>query len=211
MKNSMKLFFLVWALPLFAQEEAKPSAVGEFSFGVSGGVNFSNLLQGSDGAQNSITGFHFMGFVEYRFSDKFSIQPGVAYSRQGAETDDIYVPEFDTTTKFKMTLDYVNVPILLKYYVVKGFGVEAGPQVGFLTTAKAKDIVVDGESVGMDVDIKDMFKSVDFGIDIGASYTFDQGFIVGGRYNIGLSDIAEDNPDDPVTNSVFQLYLGFKY
>lgn len=210
MKKKMVFVFLLFTLGVYAQTDdtATPS---RFSYGVSGGVNFSNLLQGSDGAQNPITGFHFMGFGEYRFSDKFSIQPGVAYSRQGAETDEMYDPESNTTIKFKMALDYVNVPIFLKYYIVKGFGVEAGPQIGFLTSAKAKDIVVDGVSSDIDVDIKDMFKGVDFGFDIGAFYAFEQGFLVGGRYNMGLTDIAEDNPDDPITNGVFQLYLGFKY
>lgn len=210
MKKSMVFIFLLFTLSFYGQTDdtATPS---RFSFGVSGGVNFSNLIQSDGGTQNPITGFHFMGFGEFRFNDKFSIQPGVAYSRQGAETDEIYVPEFDTTTKFKMTLDYVNVPILMKYRIVKGFGVEAGPQIGFLTTAKAKDIVVNGEASDIDVDIKDMFKSMDFAFDVGAFYEFDQGFLVGGRYNLGLSDIAEDNPDDPITNSVFQLYLGFKY
>ncbi|CAM3662239.1 hypothetical protein FSS13T_00990 [Flavobacterium saliperosum S13] len=210
MKKKMIFVFLLFSLCFYAQSDdtATPS---KFSFGVSGGVNFSNLLQSDGGNQNSITGFHFMGFGEYRFSDKLSIQPGVAYSRQGAETDEMYDAESNTTTKFKIALDYVNVPILLKYYVVKGFGVEAGPQIGFLTTAKAKDIFVDGESSDIDVDIKDMFKSVDFGIDVGVFYDFQQGFLVGGRYNYGVSDIAEDNPGDPITNSVFQLYLGFKY
>lgn len=210
MKMKMVFICLLFALTFYAQSDVTATP-GRFSFGVSGGVNFSNLLQANGGTQNPITGFHFMGFGEYRFTDKFSIQPGVAYSRQGAETDEIYDPEFDTTIKFKMTLDYVNVPILVKYKIVKGFGVEAGPQVGFLTTAKAKDIVVDGEKSDIDVDIKDMFKSMDFAINAGVFYEFELGFLVGGRYNLGLSDIAENNPDDPVTNSVFQLYLGFKY
>lgn len=212
MKKNILLLLLFCTLPILAQEEeGKTISVAKFSFGASGGINFSNLLQANGGTQNVITGFHFMGFGEYRFNDKFSIQPGVSYSRQGAETDEIYVSEFDATTKFKMTLDYVNVPILLKYNIVKGFGVEAGPQIGFLTSAKAKDIVVNGEKSDIDIDIKERFKSVDISLDFGVFYDFQGGFLVGGRYNYGLNDIAEDNPDEPVTNSVFQLYLGFKY
>lgn len=212
MKKNILLLLLFCTLPILAQEEeGKTISVAKFSFGASGGVNFSNLLQANGGTQNVITGFHFMGFGEYRFNDKFSIQPGVSYSRQGAETDEIYVSEFDATTKFKMTLDYVNIPILVKYYVAGGFSVEAGPQLGILTSAKATDIVVDGQSSSEDVDIKDMFKGTDLALDLGASYDFQNGLLVGGRYNVGLTDVAKDNPDKAITNSVFQLYVGFKY
>lgn len=210
MRNGILCFFMFYVLFGLAQENVKEPK-RNFSFGASGGVNFSNLLQANGGTQNVITGFHFMGFGEYRFSDKFSIQPGVAYSRQGAETDEIYLPEFDTTTNFKIALDYVNVPILVKYNIVKGFGVEAGAQIGFLTSAKAKNIVINGEKSDIDIDIKEMFKSVDLSLDFGVFYDFQGGFLVGGRYNYGLNNIAEDNPDDSIINSVLQLYLGFKY
>jgi len=56
-----------------------------------------------------------------------------------------------------------------------------------------------------------MFKGTDLALDLGAAYDFQNGFLVGGRFNVGLTDIAKDNPDKAVTNSVFQLYLGFKY
>jgi hypothetical protein len=211
MKKNILFLLLLCSLYVVAQEEEKPNVTGKFSYGVSAGVNFSNLVQGSNDGLNMVTGFHFMGFGEYRFSEKFSIQPGVAYSRQGTKTDNIYVPEFNTTTKFKMILDYVNIPILVKYYVAGGFSVEAGPQLGILTSAKATDIVVDGQSSSEDVDIKDMFKGTDLALDLGASYDFQNGLLVGGRYNVGLTDVAKDNPDKAITNSVFQLYVGFKY
>lgn len=209
----MVLFFLFCTLSVLAQEEQEEAKdpLSKFSFGVSGGVNFSNLVQGSNNGFNRITGFHFTGFGEYRFSAKFSMQPGVAYSRQGAETDEMYLPEFDSTTKFKMVLDYINIPVLVKYYITDGFSVEAGPQLGILTSAKAKDVIINGESAGVDVDIKEMFKGTDLALVVGASYDFQNGLLVGGRFNAGLTDIAKDNPDDAITNSVFQLYLGFKY
>jgi len=62
---------------------------------------------------------------------------------------------------------------------------EAGPQEGFLMSAKAK---VGGESE----DLKDVTKGIDFGLDFRVGYKMDSGLNFGCRYNLGLSDINDD-------------------
>ena len=46
---------------------------------------------------------------------------------------------------------------------------------------------------------EDQFNKVDFSVALGASYKFQGGFFVNGRYNIGLTDIY----DDSFTNNIF--------
>lgn len=106
---------------------------------------------------------HIGGFVEIKISDKFVIQPEVLYSGQGSDSDE---------GSFNLT--YINVPLMAKYYVADKFNLEAGPQIGFLTSAKIK---MDGNSI----DSKRLFNSTDFGINFGAGYDFTQKLSAGIR------------------------------
>src|SRR5690606_14589683 len=148
-------------------------------------------------------GFHVGAVAEIKFNDKFSLQPEVLYSAQGAKEKG----EGDG----KMNNDYINIPIMAKYYFVEGFSIEAGPQVGFLMKSEAK-----GENAS--VDTKDFYKSVDFGLGIGLAYDLPMGLFVNARYNIGLSKINEDFDFGGITvetedlkNNVIQIGVGFKF
>ncbi len=96
-----------------------------------------------------------------------------------------------------VALNYLNIPLMGKYYLTKGFSLETGPQIGFLLSAKDKD-----------TDVKGAFNTVDFGVNFGLGYKLDNGLHFGVRYNLGLSDI---NSIDSFTdkNRVFQLSVGY--
>ena len=87
---------------------------------------------------------------------------------------------------------------MLQYHFIPEFHLEAGPQIGFLVAAKAKN---DGNSVNL----KDDYKGVDFGLGFGLGYTFDMGLGIGARYNFGLTDVYDGNSDDSYKNSVAQF------
>ena len=63
---------------------------------------------------------------------------------------------------------------MFKYNVAEKFSLEAGPYIGFLTTAKMK-VDVDGYGSATE-DIKDLLKSTDFGIALGMNYDFSDCF-----------------------------------
>lgn len=161
-------------------------------FGVKAGMNISNLSGDADGL-DSRTSIQFGLAAEISISEQFSVQPELIYSTQGAEDK-----EYDE----KLKLDYINVPLIAKYYVIKGLSIEAGPQIGFLISAKSE---FDGE----DEDIKDGLNGIDFGIDLGLGYKLDNGINFGARYNLGLSDIEDEFDDYKVHNSVFQISVGY--
>jgi hypothetical protein len=73
--------------------------------------------------------FHAGGFVNVPISDKFSIQPELLYSAQGENGKSI-----DVT----LQNDYINLPVMDKFYVSNNFTIEAGPQIGLLLSAKIK-------------------------------------------------------------------------
>lgn len=158
----------------------------EINFGVKGGLNFADISGDKIGDIGPVTAFNFGIMTEIEFSEKFSFQPELMYSGQGYSIND------DT-----VALSYLNLPLMGKYYLTKGLSLEAGPQVGFLISAKNDK-----------TDIKNLFNSVDFGANFGLGYKLNNGLNFGARYNLGLSDI---NKRDGFTNKngVFQLSIGY--
>lgn len=190
----------------------------DVKFGVKGGVNFATLTGDVQNASMKV-GFNVGGFAEIKVSEKFSVQPEVLFSTQGAKDEESGDLGGGTTYKDenKINLAYLNVPIMAKYYVADKFSLEAGPQFGFLMSAKndytsttTNGGVTNTES--QNVDIKDSTKSVDFGLNFGAGYEFTENVSAGVRYNLGLSDISDDNDDNTkVNNSVISLSIGYKF
>lgn len=196
-KVILAAFVLGTCTAAFAQQQLK--------FGPKAGVNFANL-SGVDNSEMKI-GFHVGAVAEIKFNEKFSIQPEVVYSAQGAKntTTVPVLGEVNTT----WNNDYINIPILAKYYIVDGFSVEAGPQVGFLVKSEAK--IESGNSSIKD-DTKDDFKSTDFGLGFGLAYDLPVGMFVNARYNLGLSDIRNNtNSGDAIKNNVIQVGIGYKF
>lgn len=165
----------------------------DVQFGFKGGANFATITGDVSDDFSSITAIHFGVMTEIPISETFSFQPELLYSAQGIKDD-----EFDE----KIKLNYLNIPLMGKYYVAEGFSLEAGPQIGFLSSAKSD---VDGE----EVDIKDSLKSIDFGLNLGLGYKMNNGLNFGARYNIGLSNINDEDGLGSVKNGVLQVSVGY--
>ena len=168
----------------------------EVNLGAKAGVNFATITGDDVDSFSSRTAFHVGLVAEFVVSDAFSFQPEVLYSAQGADWSE---DSFEGTTK----VDYLNVPLMAKYYVAEGFSLELGPQIGFLLSAKD---VEDGEP---DFDLKDYVKGIDFGVNVGVGYKMESGLNFGARYNLGLSDANDTEVDSKIKNSVIQAYVGF--
>lgn len=173
----------------------------DMSFGVKGGLNISSLSNIDEVGVNKdpLVGFHVGFFGEFMISDQFAIQPELLYSTQGVKLE-------ADGEKGDLKLDYINIPIMAKYYVADAFSLELGPQIGFLVSAE-------GKSDGVSVDIKDDTKSVDVSLGFGASYNFAENFMLGARYNLGLTRVQEDvfPGESEWKNSVFQISVGYKF
>ena len=190
----------------------------EIKFGAKAGLNISTF--NGDVANYDVkskAGFHVGGFVEVKLTDKFSVQPELLYSMQGAKLEYSVSDEFSSASdKQDIKLGYLNIPIMAKYYVIPGLSIEAGPQVGFLLSAKSKYattyFVGEELSESGEEDIKDDSKSVEFGFNFGAGYEFTENIFVQARYNLGLTSFSENavNEFDP-KNGVFQISLGYKF
>jgi hypothetical protein len=181
-------------------------------FGIKGGLNIANQNFSGDEAPSpsSIVGFHIGGFVGIKISDKFSIQPELLYSTQGSKFSEILSIEGeDYNVDATLKMAYINIPVMFKYYVAEKFNLEAGPQIGFLTSCKMK---VEALGQSETEDVKDSFESIDFGLNLGAGYDFTEKLSAGVRYNFGLSNVAKTEAGDntEIKNSVFSLSVGYK-
>ena len=178
-----KVLFVVTVLAMISTV-----SFAQVKFGVKLGTNIANGSGDDFEDADSRIGTVIGGFANFSIiEEKLSFQPELLYSAQGAKDDE---------STFKA--DYLNVPLMMKYYF-GGLNVQAGPQVGFLMSAKVED-----------EDIKDEMKGVDFGFNLGVGYDLDFGLGFDLRYNLGLSNVF-DYDDADGKNRVIQFTVNYAF
>lgn len=194
-----KVLFLVAVMLL----SVSAVSFAQAQFGLKAGVNIANATGDDVEDADSRLAPFFGAFVNLGLGEKLAFQPELLYSMQGAKTswseDGMDV---DVTEK----LNYLNIPLMLKYNVGGGLNLQAGPQLGLLLSAES-EWEMGGESDTEDS--KDAYKGMDFGFNIGAGYDFGP-LGVDLRYNLGLSNIA-DYEDGDVKNSVIQIGVSYAF
>lgn len=160
-------------------------AQAQVRFGVKAGLNISTLTGDVD--VDPMVGAHVGGVVEFKFSEKFSLQPELLYSMQGAQN-----------SPAEIHLDYLSVPIMAKYYIIKGLSVEAGPQIGVGVRYE--------DANGNDLEL--VHENFDIGLAVGAGYELPFKLFFQIRYYQGLMNVSI--PSD-YKNSVFALSVGYKF
>ena len=161
------------------------SAATNIKFGIKAGASSSNVKWTDDeGDETSVTEPTFGAFVIFELSPTLAIQPEVNYLVTGEKWE---ITEGTNVENFT----YIHIPILLRARLMKEGKfvpvVFAGPAVGFLLSAK------DGGD-----DVKEYFKSTDFGVDLGLGAEIALGkmkALIDFRYYMGLTNCF-DQPDD---------------
>ncbi|MET3036555.1 porin family protein [Chryseobacterium sp. NRRL B-14859] len=195
----MKKIFLSLALVAgtfaFAQKTSTNTVSSSpVRFGLKAGLNISGL---SDSEFSSKTGFYGGVFANIPVAQDFSVQPEVLYSGMGAK----HIP-----TDSKTNLDYISIPVMLQYNALPNLYLEAGPQFNFLVSSKIK-------SPSYSIDGKELFKTFDFGLGLGAGYYFTPNIGVNLRYVAGLTNIGKERPGytSSTKSGVFQIGLAYKF
>jgi Outer membrane protein beta-barrel domain len=179
------------------------SANAQIKFGLKAGANVSNIIGDHSLSadetedENSLQfttkfGFNAGAFVNLPIKGKFSIQPEVIYSLQGANykitnTDELSGDQ--TVSTGHLNLTYVQVPILAKLTFAHKFYLQTGPQLGFLMSAKDK-------FSGGTADVKSNYQSIDFAWGIGLGYTLPMGVGFDIRYDLGITAVDKTSSDD---------------
>jgi hypothetical protein len=126
----------------------------DLQFGVKAGFNLSNL-SGDIEDTESLPGFHAGIVADFKIGEKFSIQPELLYSLEGAK--------FSSGAEWR--LYYLNLPVMAKYHISETFSLEAGPQIGYLTNSDLSGAGSEG--------LEEFLEEVSFGASLGAAFIFD--------------------------------------
>ncbi|TRX59573.1 PorT family protein [Fulvivirga sp. M361] len=194
--KKLTLLTIVLLVGIVVQSNAQAG----FRLGLKGGLNFANIDTDTDAS--SRTGYHVGAFATIKVS-KFAIQPELIYSSQGAEF------EFSGVEDAKSNFNYLNIPVLLKLYLIGGLNLQLGPQFGFLLNAESDNDVL--EELAQTSDLKDAYKGSDVSLGIGAGIDLPFGLTADARYNLGLSEIDDNVALASQKNQVFQLSIGYRF
>lgn len=186
--------------------------------GVKAGLNIASLTFDENELESSQkTGFTAGIMAEIPLAKNFSVQPEVLYSQQGMKFSYSDIDVANSSYESTINLNYLNIPVMLKYYVLKGLSVQAGPQIGILLKSNNK---YQDNFLGYDnhenYNLSDYTNAFDTSVNLGVGYQFKDKFYVDLRYNISYSDVFKEansngnyviNSD--MRNRVFQITIGY--
>ena len=184
----------------------------QVSYGVRSGVNFAkwqgddlqiieDLLDKTDGylVTKGRSGLHIGGYVHIPISETFAFEPGLEYSKKGYSIKgDFQIPAlkyFGINVGAQVQSHYIDIPLVLKANVYKGFQVYAGPQVSYLvrSTLNAKLGVLGISIFNKGFGITERFNKVDLGLTGGLGYQFGNGINIQAGYDYGLSKLDKND------------------
>ncbi len=146
-------------------------------------------------------GYHVGFFAELDVNKKWGVQPELIWNQVNTEaasgTDAIFNNWQKNTSDIK--LNYLTIPVLLRYNVGDLITLNLGPQFGILLN-KDKSLWSNGQQA---------FKSGDFSLVGGATINL-KTFRVYGRYVVGLNDIKDIQNSDSWKSQQLQLGVGVR-
>ena len=168
---------------------ALSASVNAQKYGIRAGLNIATVT-GQDADVNPRNAFYAGFFKEVTLIPKLVyLQPEVQYSSQGFKREIL-------GNENEYRIDYINVPILVKVYLLKTFSLEAGPQFGFKIHDDYDPII------GNDVE------TFDPGFAAGLGINFSLGLFAEARYAKGFQEVIKDFDGK---NQVIQLGVGLKF
>ena len=207
----MKVFGTVAAL-LFLFLLSPPPASSQTSLGFQAGLSMGTLA-GKDKGGDFDYRMAFGGgaFLNFSLSEILSVQPELSYMSRGAkESYDGY--------DIKLKLNYIEIPVLLKFDVPMEADVSPyfmlGPSFGFKVGC-----TVNGDQGGTDVDVDCDESGVessgfDFGGVVAAGIGFPTGpgqTTLGARYYAGFTSIDGSEEETDVKNRGFFFSVGYSF
>jgi hypothetical protein len=185
-----------------------------FQWGIKAGVNIANVTN-SDNMADFKPALYAGLFTEFILGKHIGIQPELVYSQQGfMTTTDLSGTGMGGVVDAKYRMNYLNLPILVKLYVVKYLSIDFGPQFGY---SLSRNVVIDGRTIELDeamdaaneiLGTNYKFNDFDVSFAVGLSYKIEGKFDISARYNIGLNDYVKG---DPSKHSVIQVGFGYRF
>lgn len=197
----MKKLVALFLLGLFSLTvRAQIPAPGTFSLIPKVGVVFSKLtnyevrhiyvndVPGDDREYKAEFGPGFSAGLEgeYIVHPNIGVSLGLMYAHEGTDHE---------LKEAEIGLDYLNVPLMANFYITPQFAFRLGAQVGFMIDNNLED--------------SSALNKVDFSVPFGIQYEY-QNFMLGLRYNWGLTKVFGESKFFKEKNQVIQIDLGYR-
>jgi hypothetical protein len=172
------------------------------SSGLKVGAQIASISTNVDGlSYSSIIGFHGGGYLKVKSPLKFGGKIEVLYAKRGADlTSDIAGTNETVSSEFRS--EYIDIPLLLTFNIIKPLSLEIGPQMSILTSGETRtNGTVEKYNPRIDPE---------FGLTFGADFNLPKKLGVYARYNFGFNRFENS---DGTKNRITQrwLQLGLKY
>lgn len=197
---------IILALALLAGTTTAASAQTSPRFGIRAGISAATLSGDDDklGFKTSDYSYGLAGLggvtANFPISDMFSIQPELLYNLKGTQLKDITGDD----SKVRLDLHYIDLPILVRVDA-DGPYFEAGPQVGYLLSAK-----FGGKDKG-NIETNKL-QQLSLGYVAGVGYKLTSGLDLGIRFNGAISSVGKDDSVfDQQRNQVFSFIVGYSF
>ncbi len=164
----------------------------ESRYGMRIGANLSSINSDDliDELDDSRIGIAVGFFADYVLKDKFRLQPELQFSAQGNKEEEVQV-------------NYLQLPIVVKYEFSDWFNVHLGPQVGLKIWEWEDNTQAEAD-----------FSTFDFSALIGIGGNITDNFFVDLRYAFGITNVFEESDGAQIdldgNNSTIQLSVGYR-
>ena len=195
----MKKLVSILALLAFAFTVSAQGPKGSLSFRPEAGLSYSNVLASTSFIGNNPAPSFKIGYVagveaEYMIGNAFSVSGGTLVTREGALIT-------RGNCDFYLDMDYLNIPLLIHYYFLKGLSLNVGAQPGYAFLAKYENSKEKAN---------DMVKKFDIAGVAGLSYEINK-LVFDVRAQIGALDFCnKPSLDTSFNNLFFTFTIGYR-
>lgn len=184
----------------------RAAAAQGMSYGAKGGVTLATVSEDPEGLTSwgYRVGLAAGGYVALPLGSRLAIQAEGLFNQKGARVDD---DGLVTTLK----LDYIEVPVLVKYAVTHGgarsIHVFGGPSVAFKVRSRA---TASFGGTTVDTDEDENIEKVDVGVAAGAGVDFGK-WSIDGRYTFGLSNLTKTEDEVKTRSRAISILAGVRF
>lgn len=188
---------------------ALTTTVSFAQFSAKAGLNMANIVSNNDDADNGMKlGMIIGGNYAMELSDAMSLDVSVAFKQSGTKESDEETSG-GVTYKGSQTfaLNYLDISPSLSFNVSDAMSLSVGPYLAFAMSGNVKsewsakgngvdESESDSEAIDFgDGDDDDGIKAMDFGLNIGASYSINDAMSVSAGYALGLTNLIYIDDD----------------
>ena len=188
---------------------ALTTTVSYAQFSAKAGLNMANIVSNDNDSENGMKlGMIIGGNYAMELSDAMSLDVSLTFKQSGTkESDEETSGGVTMKSTQTIALNYLDVSPSLSFNVSDAMSLSVGPYVAFALSGNLKweysaegngvdESESDSEAIDFgDGDDDDGIKAMDFGLNIGASYSINDAMIVSAGYALGLTNLMYIDDD----------------